>query len=71
MAGESPFWNKMELLANHIRNTNKRVYISDSHMIIDETILIFRRRTVHITKFKNKSIKEDYKNWLLAEYGYI
>jgi hypothetical protein len=33
-------------------------------------MLVFRGRTVHTTKLKNKSIKEGYKNWLLADHGY-
>jgi hypothetical protein len=61
----------MKFLANHIRDINKRIYISDSYIIIDEVILIFRERTVYTTKLKNKLIKEGYKNWLLAEHNYI
>jgi hypothetical protein len=61
----------MKFLANHIRDINKRMYILDSHVIIDEAILIFRERTVYTTKLKNKSIKEGYKNWLFAEHNYI
>ena len=66
MAGKLPFWNKVEPLTSHIRNINKRVYTPGSHMTIDEAMLAFRGRTVHITKLKNKPIKEGYKNWLLA-----
>ena len=70
MAGEPPFWNKVEPLASHIRDTSKRVYTPGSHVTIDEAMLAFRGRTVHTTKLKNKPIKEGYKNWLLAEHGY-
>jgi hypothetical protein len=71
MAGELPFWNKMEPLASHIRDTSKRVYTPGSYVTIDEAMLAFRGRTVHTTKLKNKPIKEGYKNWLLAEHGYV
>jgi hypothetical protein len=60
----------MEPLTNHIRNINKRMYTPDSHIIINETLLTFRERTMHTTKLKNKPIKKGYKNWLLAEHGY-
>jgi hypothetical protein len=61
----------VESLASHIRAISMRVYIPGSHVIIDEAMLAFRGRTVHITKLKNKSIKEGYKNWLLADHGYV
>jgi hypothetical protein len=70
MIEEPLFWNKIKSLTNHIRNINKRIYIPNSYIIIDETILIFRKRTIHTTKLKNKPIKKGYKNWLLAEHNY-
>jgi Transposase IS4 len=65
-----PFWHKLEPFANHIRDTNKRLYTPSTHVIIDEAMLAFRGRTLHITKLKNKLIKEGYKVWLLADHGY-
>jgi hypothetical protein len=70
IAGEPPFWNKVEPLASHIRDISKRVYTPGSHVTIDEAMLAFWGRTMHTTKLKNKPIKEGYKNWLLAEHGY-
>jgi hypothetical protein len=64
-------WWKVESLATHIWLTCMRVYISGTHIIIDEVILAFRGRFKDTTKFKGKLIKEGYKNWILAEYGYV
>jgi hypothetical protein len=61
----------MESLAIHIRETCQRIYIPGTYLYIDEVILAYKDRSKHITKFKNKPIKESYKNWVLAEHGYI
>jgi hypothetical protein len=66
-----PYWEKVESLIIHIREICQRVYISGTHLCIDEVMLTYRDRSKHITKFKNKLIKEDYKNWILAEHDYI
>lgn len=34
-------------------------------------MLAFRGRSGYIIKLKNKPIKEEYENWVLAEYGYV
>jgi hypothetical protein len=61
----------MKLLAIHIRETYQRIYTSGIHFCIDEIILTYKGRFKHTTKLKNKLIKKDYKNWVLAEHGYI
>jgi hypothetical protein len=65
------YWAKVESLATHIRETCKRVYILGTHITIDEIMLAFRGRSKDTIKFKNKLISEDFKNWVLAEHGYI
>jgi hypothetical protein len=64
-------WEKVEPLASHIRETCKRVYTPGFHMTIDEVMLAFRGRSKDTTKFKNKLISEGFKNWVLAEHGYV
>jgi hypothetical protein len=34
-------------------------------------MLAFRGRSKDITKLKDKLIKEDYKNWMLADHEYV
>jgi hypothetical protein len=61
----------MESLISYIREICQRVYISGIYMIINEAILAYRGRSEDITKLKNKSIKKDFKNWILVDHGYI
>ena len=65
------YWEKVEPLTSHIREICKRVYIPGTHITIDEVMLAFRGRSKDITKFKNKPISEGFKNWVLAEHGYV
>jgi hypothetical protein len=48
-----------------------RVYTPGTHLTIDKVILAFRERSKDITKLKNKPISERFKNWVLAEHGYV
>jgi hypothetical protein len=64
-------WAKIEPLASHIREICQRVYTPGTHVTIDEVMLAFRGRSKNITKLKNKSISEGFKNWVLAEYEYV
>jgi hypothetical protein len=64
-------WEKVEPLASHIRDTYMLVYILRTHLTIDEIMLAFRGRSKDITKLKNKPIGEGFKNWVLAEHGYV
>jgi hypothetical protein len=61
----------MKPLITHIREICQRIYTSEIHFCIDEIIFVYKGRSKHITKLKNKPIKENYKNWVLAEHGYI
>jgi hypothetical protein len=65
------FFVKLESLASHIRKICKRVYTSGIHICINEVMCVFRGRSKHTTKLKNKSIKEGFKVWILAEHGFI
>ena len=64
-------WEKVEPLASHIRDTCQRVYTPGTHLAIDEVMLAFRGRSKDTTKLKNKPIGEGFKNWVLAEHGYV
>jgi hypothetical protein len=55
------FWSKLQLLADHIRETFRRVYTSGTDITINKYIVPFRGRSVHTTKLKYKSIKEGFK----------
>jgi hypothetical protein len=48
-----------------------RVYTPGTHVTIDEVMLAFRGRSKDTTWIKGKLIKEGYKNWVLAEHGYV
>jgi hypothetical protein len=47
------------------------MYTPGTHVTIDEVILAFRGRSHDTTKLKNKPIGEDFKNWVLADHGYV
>jgi hypothetical protein len=66
-----PHWEKMKSLTTHARETCQRIYTPGTHLCIDEIMLAYEGRSKHTTKLKNKPIKERYKNWALAEHGYI
>jgi hypothetical protein len=64
-------WARIEPLASHIRETCMRCYTPGTHVIIDEVMLAFRGRSHDIIKLKNKPIGEGFKNWVLADHGYV
>jgi hypothetical protein len=55
------FWAKLQLLADHIWETSKRLYTFSTDVIIDECMVFFRGRSAHTIKLKHKSIKEGFK----------
>jgi hypothetical protein len=42
-----------------------------SCIAIDELIIPFYGRLIHIVKIKNKPIKEGFKIWVLGDHGYV
>jgi hypothetical protein len=69
--GQWGHWQKIEPLANHIRETCQRVYTPGTHTTIDEIMLAFRGRSKDTTKLPNKPISKGFKNWVLAEHRYV
>jgi hypothetical protein len=65
------YWAKVEFLIIYIREICIRMYIPGTYIIINKIILAFRGRYKDVIKFKNKLISENFKNWVLAEHGYI
>jgi hypothetical protein len=65
------FWEKVESLASYIRAISKWAYTPSLNVTINEVMVGFRGRTLYKVKFKNKLIKERYKQWCLGDHGYI
>jgi hypothetical protein len=73
-AGISPkylCWKKNGASGYSIREIYQRIYTLGIHLCIDQIIFIYRGHSKHTMKFKNKSIKKEYKNWALAVHSYI
>ncbi len=67
---QSNIFSKLELLASHIRNISKKLYIPASNVAVDEIIARFSGWSVHTFWIKNKPTPEGYKILSLCELGY-
>ena len=65
------FWWHLEPVASMIRLACHQSWELSSHLTIDEAIIPFRGNSSHTVKMKNKPIQEGFKNWVLADHGYI
>jgi Transposase IS4 len=67
--GESFVW-PVDRVAAIIRRNFQINWLPSSHIFIDEAMILFRGRSLHKVKLKNKPISEGYKVWVLADDGY-
>ena len=54
-----------------IKQNCKNNWQSNSHLIIDKTMIVYSDRSSYKIKFSNKSIKKGYKVWVLDDVGYV
>ena len=61
----------LEPVATIIRLSCQQNWSPGSHFTIDESMILYRGRSEHTVKMKNKPISEGYKVWVLADHGFI
>ena len=64
-----PWW-RVEPIYSSVRAHCQQAIIPLSWVTVDEVMIAFRGRSVHIVKQKNKPINEGYKIWALGFEGY-
>lgn len=69
---DGPLWHsKIDPLLDQIRNASQQYRVPSSNITMDEAMIRFTGRSVHITKMPNKPIGEGYKFFALADKGYV
>ena len=67
-----PLWHsKVDLLLNQLRSFSQQYRVPGTNVTIDEAMILFTGRSIHITKMPNKPISQGYKFFCLAEKGYV
>ena len=64
------YWSKLEPVYSTVRLNCSRAVTPPSWFSVDEIMVAFRGRSIHIVKQKNKPIEEGYKVWGLGFKGY-
>lgn len=67
----STWWQKLEPVASTIRDNCQRLVTPPGYCTVDELMIAFSGRSVHIIKIKNKPVKEGFKVWAWGFKGYI
>jgi len=74
-AGEGPgssFFDKLEPVSSMIRMSCRQAALPSPWLTVDEAMVAFRGRSIHIVKIQGKPISEGYKVWALScRGGYI
>ena len=68
---EETFTWQVELVTTIVKQNCKALWSPSSHLVVDETIITYRDRTLYKVKLPNKPIKKDYKVWVLRDVGYV
>jgi Transposase IS4 len=68
---EEIFAWKVEPVASIVKQNCKALWLSSSHLAVDEAMIAYRGRTIEKVKLPNKPIKEGYKVWVLGDAGYV
>lgn len=58
---DEPWFYKVHAVVERIRSACKGFYYPSSHIVIDEAMILFKGRSNHTIKMKNKLINEGYK----------
>ena len=54
-----------------VKRNYRMLWSSSSHLVVDEVIITYKDKTLYKVKLPNKSIKKDYKVWVLRDTGYV
>ena len=66
-----PCWHsKVDILLEQLRFFSQQYRVPGSNVTIDEAMILFTGRSIHITKMPNKPISQGYKFFCMPEKGY-
>ena len=65
------WWKKLKPLATDIQEISQRYYVSETHVSIDEQLILFKKRSRHTLKMIAKVVDEDFKIYSLCEINYL
>jgi Transposase IS4 len=68
---DTPWFHKIQPIADRIRAACRSSYYPSSHISIDEAMIPFKGRSIHTVKLKAKPIDVSYKVWCISDYDYI
>jgi len=67
-----PCWHsKVDILQEQQRLFSQQYWVPGSNITIDEAMILFTGRSIHITKMPIKPINQAYKFFCMAEKGYV
>ena len=62
---------QVESITIIVKQNYKTLWLPSSHLVVDKVMITYRDRTLYKIKLFNKSIKEDYKVWVLRNVEYV
>jgi len=67
-----PCWHsEVDILLEQLRFFSQQYRVPGSNVTIDEAMILFTGRSIHITKMPNKPISQGYKFFCMVEKGYV
>ena len=65
------WWKKLKSLITDIQQISQRYYVPETHVSIDEQLILFKKRSKHTLKMIAKVVDEDFKIYSLCEVNYL
>ena len=65
------WWKKLKSLTSDFQKISQKLYMSSSHVSVNEQLILFKERFKHILKMIAKKIDEDFKIYNLCEKNYL
>ena len=65
------WWKKLMSLITDIQKISQRYYVPETHVSIDEQLILFKERSRHTLKMIAKVVDEDFKIYSLCEVNYL
>jgi hypothetical protein len=63
--------SKVDIILVQLRFFLQQYRVTGSKVTIDEVMILFTGRSIHITKIPNRSISQGYMFFCMAEMGYV
>ena len=68
---DSNWWKKLKSLITNFRKASKKFWISESHVSVDEQLILFRDRSCHIMQIAIKAADVGFKIYSLCQKNYL